>query len=73
MIVKNMNAFFKSFNMKNINQGIFEFNKAVQDFGNSVDKMTKELSADVKKSKQISKIREQKNKENLEKIWGNRK
>ncbi len=63
----------KKINMKNINHGIDTFNKAVQDFGNSMDIMTKELSSDIEKSGKESKVREQKNKENLEKIWGKRK
>ncbi|MCH7647001.1 MAG: hypothetical protein IIA83_00120 [Thaumarchaeota archaeon] len=63
----------KKINMKNINNGIDTFNKAVQAFGNSMDTMTKELSSDIKKSDKESKVRERKNKENLEKIWGKRK
>ena len=56
--------------MKNINQGINVFNKAVQDFGDSMDTMTRELSSDIEKSNRASEAREQKNKENLDKIWG---
>ena len=56
--------------MKNINQGINVFNKAVQDFGDSMDTMTRELSSDIEKSDKESASREQKNKENLDKIWG---
>ena len=56
--------------MKNINQGIDIFNKAVQDFGDSMDCMTKEMSSDIKKSNKEAEIREKKNKENLEKLWG---
>ena len=59
-------------NMKNINQGINVFNKAVQDFGKSMDTMTREMSADIEKSNRESEAREQKNKENLDKIWGKR-
>ena len=59
-------------NSKNINNGIDIFNKAVQDFGKSMDTMTKELSSDIEKSNKDSKIREKKNKANLEKIWGKR-
>ena len=60
-------------NMKNINQGIDTFNKAVQDFGNSMDIMTKEMSSDIEKSNRESDVRERKNKENLENLWGKRK
>ena len=63
----------KIINMKNINQGISTFNKAVQDFGNSMDSMTRELSTDIEKSNDASKIREQRNQENLDKIWGKKK
>ncbi len=58
--------------MKNINQGITVFNKAVQDFGDSMNTMTSELSSDIEKSNKESVAREQKNKENLDKIWGKR-
>ena len=63
----------KRINMRNINQGIDTFNKAVQDFGDSMDSITREFSADIEKSNRESKIREEKNKENLDKIWGKKK
>ena len=63
-------SILKIINMKNINQGIIMFNKAVQDFGDSMDTMTRELSSDIEKSNRASEAREQKNKENLDKIWG---
>ena len=65
-----MNKFFKIINMKNINHGIDTFNKLVQDFGKSMDTMTREMSADIEKSNKNSEAREKKNKENLDKIWG---
>ena len=70
MKYKKLNSIFKIINMKNINQGINVFNKAVQDFGDSMDIMTQELSSDIEKSKKESEAREKKNKENLDKIWG---
>ena len=70
---KSIIVILKKINMKNINNGIDTFNKAVQAFGDSMDTMTKEISSDIKKSDKESKIREKKNKENLEKIWGKRK
>ena len=70
---KSIIVILKKINMKNINNGIDTFNKAVQAFGNSMDTMTKELSSDIKKSDKESKIREKKNKENLDKLWGKRK
>ncbi len=59
-------------NMKNVNQGMDIFNNAVQDFGNSMDTITREMSADIEKSNRESEAREKKNKENLDKIWGKR-
>ena len=70
---KSIIVILKKINMKNINNGIDIFNKAVQDFGDSMDTMTKEMSSDIKKSDKESKIREKKNKENLDKLWGKRK
>ena len=59
-------------NIENINKGIEVFNKAIQDFGDSMGSITREFSADIEKSNKEFKIREQKNKENLDKIWGKR-
>jgi hypothetical protein len=59
--------------MKNIDSGIETFNKVIQDFGNSMDSLTREISADVEKSNREAEYRERKNKENLDKIWGKRK
>lgn len=60
-------------NFKNLNKGICMFNKVIQQFGNSMDKISGELSADTKKSNESSEINEEKNKQNLEKIWGKQK
>ena len=70
---KSIIVILKKINMKNINQGIDIFNKAVQDFGDSMDSMTKEMSSDIKKSNKEAEIREKKNMKNLEKLWGKRK
>ena len=70
---KSIIVILKKINMKNINNGIDIFNKAVQDFGNSMDTMTKEMSSDIEKSNRESEARERKNKENLDKLWGKRK
>ncbi len=68
----NVNTILKIINIKNINQGINTFNKIIQDFGNSMDTMTREMSADIEKSNRESDAREKKNKKNLDKIWGKR-
>ena len=70
MTLKNI---LKIINMKNNEQGISTFNKAVQDFGDSMDSMTREMSSDIKKSNKESEAREQRNQENLDKIWGKKK
>ncbi len=67
-----LESILKIINMKNINHGINVFNKAVQDFGDSMDGITRELSSDIEKSNRESEAREKKNKENLDKIWGKR-
>ncbi len=68
-----LREYLKKINKKNIDKSINTFNKAVQAFGGSMDSITKELTSDIEKSNKDSKIREKKNKENLEKIWGKRK
>ena len=67
---KKLKTILNTINLKNINQGISTFNKAVQDFGDSMDSMTREMSSDIKKSNKESESREQRNQENLDKIWG---
>jgi len=68
-----LNKIFEIINIKNIDQGINTFNKAIQDFGSSMDKITGELSSDIEKSNRDSEAREKKNQENLDKIWGKKK
>ena len=53
----------KKINTKNISRGIDIFAKVIQDFGTSMDQLTKELASPKKDSSK-------KNKEDLEKIWG---
>ena len=70
---KKLKTILNLINAKNINQGISTFNKTVQDFGDAMDTMTREMSSDIEKSNQELESREQKNKENLDKIWGKKK
>lgn len=69
---KQIKILFNKINIKNINKGIDTFNKTVQDFGDSMGSMRQEMSSDIEKSNREFEIREQKNKENLDKIWGKR-
>ncbi|MBC8503024.1 MAG: hypothetical protein H8D35_07895 [Nitrosopumilus sp.] len=57
---------------KSFDKGMSHFNKAVQDFGDSMGSMTKELGSDIEKSKKNQKERESINKANLDKIWSKR-
>ncbi len=67
---KKLGSILKIINIKNINQGIIAFNKVIQDLGNSMDSLTKEMSSDIEKSNKNFEAREKKNQENLDKIWG---
>jgi lipid II:glycine glycyltransferase (peptidoglycan interpeptide bridge formation enzyme) len=58
--------------MEKIDLGIETFNKAIQDFGDSMDSLTKEMSADIEKSNRELIDREKKNQENLDRIWEKR-
>jgi hypothetical protein len=55
---------------ENIGKSLDVFNKGLQDFGKSMDSITKELSDDVSKSNNNAAKREEVNKKNLDKIWG---
>jgi hypothetical protein len=71
----------KNINLKNINKGIDTFNKIIQDFGGSMEKLTSEIDKTSRNNVKIwSDIPEnepesQKSKDqiNLEKIWGKEK
>ena len=69
---KKLKTILNLINAKNINQGISTFNKTVQDFGDAMDTMTREMSSDIEKSNRESNAREKRNQENLDKIWGMR-
>ncbi len=58
---------------KMLDKGMTAFNHAVQDFGKSMDLMTKEMSSDVRKADTKSKKEAKKNKRNLDKIYGKKK
>jgi hypothetical protein len=59
-------------NLKSFDKGMSHFNKAIQDWGDSMEKMTKKLGSDIEKSKKNQKERESIDKANLDKIWGKR-
>jgi len=65
-------------NFKNFNKGIATFNKIVQDFGGSMEKLTEELNESQKNNvklwpdKDEEKSLESKHKDNLDAIWGKR-
>jgi hypothetical protein len=63
-------SILKKVNMQNISHEINTFNKIIREFGDSMGKMTRELSSDIEKSNRESKVRAKKNQENLDRIWG---
>ena len=72
--------FLKKFNSENLDKylkkfdkGMSVFNKAVKDFGDSMDGVTKEFSSDIEESNKRRKEYERKDRENLKKIWGDKK
>ncbi|KER06830.1 hypothetical protein AAA799E16_00557 [Marine Group I thaumarchaeote SCGC AAA799-E16] len=58
---------------KMMDKGMSVFNRAVQDFGKSMDLLTKEMSEDARKKNNQSKTESKKNKRNLDKIYGKKK
>ena len=71
----------KNINFKNINKGIDTFNKIIQDFGGSMEKLTSEMDQMPQNNVKIwsdvpenePKSLKSKDQINLEKIWGKRK
>ena len=67
---------FGEINQKNINKGLDTFNKSVQDFGDSMDKLTKELNESPKNNIKIWSDKSENDSQNSrdeinsEKIWG---
>ena len=67
---------FGEINQKNINKGLDTFNKSLQDFGDSMDKLTKELNESPKNNIKIWSDKSENDSQNsrdeinLEKIWG---
>ena len=69
-------------NLKNINKGIETFNKIIQDFGGSMDQLTKELDkssknnikiwSDTPKKKSRKRSHKSQDEINLGKIWGDK-
>ena len=67
-------SILNTINFKNINRGIEIFNESFQNFGNSMDQLTKEINQTSQNNVKIwsdSKTNS-KDKENLDKIWGKR-
>jgi len=67
----------KNINLKNINKGIVSFNKIIQEFGGSMEKLTSEIEKTPKNNVKIwsnepenePKSHKSKDQINLEKIW----
>ena len=71
-------SILKQINLKNMDKGISAFNKIIQQFGGSMDQLTRDVngagqvsSSKVKLWSDMPKIYSQnKDKENLERVWG---
>jgi hypothetical protein len=70
---KSLNKIISLITPDNMEKSLIVFNKGLQDFGKSMDSITKELSSDISKSNDNTAKREARNKANLEKIWGKKK
>ena len=74
-----LKEYLKKINKKNIEGGINTFNKTVQTFGDSMDKLSKELNQSPKNNVKVwsdkpeNDSQKSKDQVNLEKIWGKRK
>lgn len=73
-------SFLKKFNLTNLDKALLKlekgfttFQKGMNQFSKSMDDMMDELSSDFKKSDRRRKSRAIKDRENLDKIWGNKK
>ena len=73
-------SFLNKINLKNLDKtlqsfdkGMAMFNKGMQQFSDSMDSITKEILSDIEKSNKRATEQERKNKENLKKIWGDKK
>ncbi len=58
---------------KIITKSINALDSGLKEFGKSCDTITGELSNEVEQSNKNSRLREQRDKENVEKLWGNKK
>lgn len=69
---ENMGKLMDSFNkgMKEFDKFMVSFNKGVQDFGKSMGTIDREMSSDVRSSKEHRERESRKNQKNVEKLWG---
>ncbi len=66
-------SILKEINQKNLDKVMDSFSKGMNEFGKSMDAVTKELGQDVTKSNRKSKLESSKNQDNLKKIFGDSK
>jgi len=64
-------SILEHFTFENFDKVMDMISKGIQQFGESMDQVTRELSMDVEKSNSHSKNEDKKYKENLDKLWGN--
>ncbi|GEM_PF-2349490 len=61
------------FTPENLGYALDTFSKGVQEFGNAMDSVTKEFSDDIAKSNKGHSIREQRDRQNVDKLLGKKK
>ena len=69
---ENMGKLMDSFSkgMKEFDKFMVSFNQGVQDFGKSMGTIDREMSSDVRSSKEHRERESRKNQKNVEKLWG---
>ena len=70
MIKKILSKILEIVTPENINKTMNVFNKGVQDFGKSMGTIDREMSSDVRSSKEHRERESRKNQKNVEKLWG---
>ncbi len=56
--------------LKSIDKNMISISNGINTFGKGMDDMLNELSSDIEKSNRRARSREQKDKANIQKIWG---
>jgi hypothetical protein len=72
-VLSKINSRNLGYAIQTFDKGMDIFNKTLNDFGKSMDSMTKELSQDVAKSEKRGRSESKKNQKNIQKLLGSSK